>query len=79
MRPNRWKGWILAGSLIVAGGISTTPVPARACVFVQQFHKLSETRSEAGIWERVVYSLIEASQSTTNRSAPNSSTTGGVA
>jgi hypothetical protein len=78
MKVNRWKGWILAGGLIAAGGISTTPVPSRACVFVQEFHKLSETRSEAGIWERVVYSLIEASQPTTNRSAPHSST-GGVA
>jgi hypothetical protein len=72
MRPSRWKGWFLAGGLIMAGGISTTPVPSKACVFVQQFQKLSQTRAESGIWERVVYSLIEASQSNPNRRAPHS-------
>ncbi|HYP08683.1 MAG TPA: hypothetical protein VER03_20780 [Bryobacteraceae bacterium] len=58
----------------MAGGISTTPVPERACIFVQQFHKLSNTPVEVGVWERVVYSLIEASQPAKNRRAPNSST-----
>jgi hypothetical protein len=47
--------------------ISTTPVPSRACVFFKEFRKSSKAGAHVSVWERVVYSLIEANNQTTER------------
>jgi hypothetical protein len=76
MKPkNRWKGWLLVSCLATAGAISTTPVPSRACVFLKEFQKSSKAAAHVSVWERVVYSLIEANNQTTERRAPSSVTT----
>jgi hypothetical protein len=70
---NRWKGLLLVGCLTGAGMISTTPVPSRACVFFKEFQKSSKAGAHVSVWERVVYSLIEANNQTTRR-APSVTT-----
>jgi hypothetical protein len=65
MRPKRWKGLLLAGSLAVAIGISNTRLPIQTCVFIHEFHKTSKSGSHVSVWERIVYSLIEAKQQAT--------------
>ena len=65
MKPKRWKGVLLAGGLMVALGISNTRLPERTCVFIHEFHKTSKSGSQVSVWERIVYSLIEAKQQAT--------------
>ena len=50
---------------MVALGISNTRLPERTCVFVHEFRKTSKSGSRVSVWERVVYSLIEARQQAT--------------
>jgi hypothetical protein len=69
---NAWKGFLLAGTLAIAAGISATPFPAKACVFLHEFEKSSKSGAHVSIWERVVYSLIEANHQTSERRAPDS-------
>ena len=65
-----WKGLVLAGALAVMVGVSSTRVPAKACVFLHEFQKSSKAGDRVSIWERVVYSLIEANHRTEDRRAP---------
>jgi len=65
MKPKRWKGALLAGGLMVALEISNTRLPERTCVFIHEFHKTSKSGSRVSVWERIVYSLIEAKQQVT--------------
>jgi hypothetical protein len=51
-------------------GVSTTRVPTKACVFIQEFKKSSKAGDRVSVWERVVYSLIEANHQTTELRAP---------
>ena len=51
-------------------GVSSTRVPTKACVFLHEFKKSSKAGERVSVWERVVYSLIEASHQTTERHAP---------
>jgi hypothetical protein len=51
-------------------GVSSTRVPAKACVFIHEFKKSSKAGDRVSVWERVVYSLIEANHQTTERRAP---------
>jgi hypothetical protein len=74
MRAIRWKGLVLAGTLVVAGGVSITPIPVQACVFVHEFQKSSKSGAHVSVWERVVYSLIEARHQTADRPAPRAAT-----
>jgi hypothetical protein len=55
-----WKALLAVILLGGMGTLMTTPLPGRACVFVQEFEKSSRSSSQVGFWERVVYSLIEA-------------------
>ena len=40
--------------------ISTSPVPSRACLFLQEFESSSKAGDRVSLIERVVYSLIQA-------------------
>ena len=60
MRVKRWKGALLAGSLALAALVASTPLPGRASVFYHEFRKTSKSGSQVSIWERIVYSLMEA-------------------
>jgi hypothetical protein len=51
-------------------GVSSTRVPTKACVFLHEFKKSSKAGDRVSVWERVVYSLIEANHQTTERRAP---------
>jgi hypothetical protein len=45
----------------LAGGTATTTTyPIRAYFFVQEFERTSKGKHQVSVWERVVYSLIEA-------------------
>jgi hypothetical protein len=44
------------------GVVATTPYPARAYVFVQEFERSSKGSRTVSMWERVLYSLREANQ-----------------
>jgi hypothetical protein len=51
-------------------GVSSTSVPTKACVFLHEFKKSSKAGDRVSVWERVVYSLIEANNQTTELRAP---------
>ena len=70
MIGRNWKGLMIAGAFAAIAGVSSTQVPAKACVFLHQFNKSSKASDRVSIWERVVYSLIEAHHQTTERRAP---------
>jgi hypothetical protein len=72
MKATTWKGILMAGTLAMAAGISTTPFPVKACVFLHEFEKSSKSGDQVSVWERVVYSLIEANHQTTKQRAPSS-------
>ena len=44
----------------LTGAAMTTTLPARAVVFVKEMERSSKGSNQVSIWERVVYSLIEA-------------------
>jgi hypothetical protein len=59
----RLRGWRALLAMAILGGtgvVCTTPIPARAYLFVQEFEKTSKNNNQLSFWERVVYSLIEA-------------------
>jgi hypothetical protein len=56
----------------MAAGINATPFPAKAYVFLQEFEKSSKSGAQVSVWERIVYSLIEANHQTTKQRAPRS-------
>jgi hypothetical protein len=60
MRLRGWRSLLAIALLGGAGAVSTTPIPARAYVFVQEFEKSSRNNNQLSFWERVVFSLIEA-------------------
>ncbi len=67
------RGWRALAAMAILGGtgaVMTTPIPARAYVFVQQMDKTSRTAGDVGFWERVVYSLIEANNRGADCRAP---------
>ena len=72
MKGMAWKRFLMAGTLAAVAGIGVTPFPSKACVFLQEFEKSSKSGAQVSIWERVVYSLIEASQQTSEQRAPHS-------
>ena len=62
----------MAGTLAGVASVTTTPFPSKACVFLQEFEKSSKSEAQVSVWERIVYSLIEASQQTSEQRAPHS-------
>jgi hypothetical protein len=60
MRLRGWRAVLAIAILGGTGAVFTTPIPARAYVFVQEFEKSSKSNNQLSFWERVVYSLIEA-------------------
>jgi hypothetical protein len=70
MNAIKWKGILLAGAFVMIVGVSSTQVPAKACVFLHEFKKSSKAGDRVSVWERVVYSLIEANHQTTEFRAP---------
>jgi hypothetical protein len=71
MKGKAYKGILMAGTLAIAIGVSETPFPAKACVFLQEFEKSSKSGAQVSVWERIVYSLIEAKNQTTQQHAPH--------
>ena len=71
MRGKSWKGLVLAGGLAVMASVSSTSIPTKACVFLHEFKKSSKAGDRVSVWERVVYSLIEANHQTTELRAPS--------
>ena len=63
MRRNGWK-LLLIGCLMAGGGTYGTPIAAKAQIFLEQYERLSNSERKVGIWERVVYSLMEVNQQT---------------
>jgi hypothetical protein len=61
MRLKGWRALMTIAILSGTGAVLTTPIPGRAYVFVQEFERTSKNNSQLSFWERVVYSLIEAS------------------
>ena len=47
-------------ALGLSGSALQTDIPAQAVVFVQEMEKSSKGPTRVSIWERVVYSLLEA-------------------
>jgi len=70
MNGKAYKGMLMVGTLAIAAGVSTTPFPAKACIFFQEFEKSSKSGAQVSVWERIVYSLIEARNQTTQQHAP---------
>jgi hypothetical protein len=62
-----WRGAILVATLAFGGllSISTSPVPSRACLFLQEFESSSKAGDRVSLIERVVYSLIQANDRAT--------------
>ena len=54
----------------VTGTVCTTTIPARAAVFVRELERSSKGSNQVSIWERVVYSLIEANNRGADCRAP---------
>ena len=65
-----WKALLAIAILGGSGAVMTTPIPARAYAFVQDFEKTSRTTEKVSFWERVVYSLIEANDRGADCRAP---------
>jgi hypothetical protein len=51
---------LAVAALGLASSLANTSLPARACVFLQEFEQTSKSGDQVSIWERVVYSLMEA-------------------
>ena len=67
------KGWrsIAAVTLFaLVGAAASSPYPARAYVFIQEFERASKSGNQVSFWERVVYSLIEANDRGADCRAP---------
>lgn len=56
-----WRSMVVIALLGCTGALMTTPFPSQAYVFVRTLEKSSRNPGKVTIWERVVYSLIEAS------------------
>ena len=54
------KAAVAVLALGLSGTAFTTTIPARAAVFVRELERTSKGTNQVSIWERVVYSLIEA-------------------
>ena len=55
---------------VVTSTAFTTTIPARAAVFVRELERSSKGSNQVSIWERVVYSLIEANNRGADCRAP---------
>ncbi|MDZ4801825.1 MAG: hypothetical protein SGI92_27020 [Bryobacteraceae bacterium] len=66
MRLRGWRqitvGLVLAG----AGMLMTTPLPSQALVFAREFERSGKGTAQVSLQERVVYSLLEATEQTAN-------------
>jgi hypothetical protein len=61
MALRSWRTIAAVALLGIAGGAATsTTYPTRAYVFVKEFERTSKGKNQVSVWERVVYSLIEA-------------------
>jgi len=61
MKVKRWKAALLAGSLALSAVVvADTPLPGKASIFYHEFRKTSKSGARVSVWERVVYSLMEA-------------------
>ena len=61
MRRKNHRSAVALVLLGLSGAAMNTTLPARAVVFVQEMERSSNGTNQVSIWERVVYSLIEAS------------------
>jgi len=61
---------VIAIALLGIGVAGHTPLPAQACVFVREMARTGKGNAKISIWERVVYSLIEANEKTGRDRAP---------
>jgi hypothetical protein len=55
-----WRGAIAVAALAGIGFLSISPIPSRACLFLQEFESSSKAGGRVSLAERVVYSLIQA-------------------
>lgn len=65
----RLRGWrqVTAGLVLAAAGmVMTTPLPSQALVFAREFEKSGKGTAKVSLQERVVYSLLEATEQTAN-------------
>lgn len=71
MKMRGWRAVLAIAILGGTGALMTTPVPARAYIFVREFEKSSKSPNQVSFWERVVYSLIEANHRGADCRAPS--------
>jgi hypothetical protein len=64
-----WRGAVALGILAVVGLISMSPVPSRACLFLQEFESSAKAGSRVSLMERVIYSLFRAERGSAAKSA----------
>jgi hypothetical protein len=53
---------IATGVLVAIALLALSPIPARTCLFLQEFESSSSVGDQVSLVERVVYSLIQASE-----------------
>jgi hypothetical protein len=70
MRLSGWRTTLAVVILGIASSVATTSFPARACVFLNEFQRTSKSGTQVSVWERVVYSLMEANYRRAERRAP---------
>jgi hypothetical protein len=70
MRRNKTLTILTLATATLATPLLPDRLPPEAIVFVQEFERVSKEDSGLGIWERVVYSLVEAKSQVQHRRAP---------
>ena len=55
-----WRAAVAMAALACVGVLSVSPVPTKACLFLQEFESSSKAGDRVSLVERVVYSLIQA-------------------
>jgi hypothetical protein len=71
MRLRKLKPVALGAVAMGFGMLATTSVPMRTAVFVKEFERSGRGPVQVSVWERVVYSLIEANDQSVTRCAPS--------
>jgi hypothetical protein len=70
MRLRDFRSALAVAVLGMTGILMTTPIPLKAYVFVREFERSGRAETRVSVWERVVYSLIEANDQTAGCRAP---------
>jgi hypothetical protein len=70
MRRTKTIAILTLAAMTLATPLVPDRLPLEAVVFVKEFERVSKQDTGLGIWERVVYSLVEAKSQVRHRRAP---------